>query len=346
MNLYNSFKSCAFKFDPEKVHDLSIQLFENLPQMGHLMSPKTDKKHQLKKGHMLWKTPIGLAAGFDKNARALDFLSNLGFGSVEFGTVTPRAQVGNAKPRIKRFESELSLLNSMGFPNHGADAILRNVRSANLTKACPIGANLGKNKDTSDSNAPMDYATLYEKFAPEVDYLTINISSPNTPGLRALQSREGFFNIAAEISKKRKACPKPLFLKIAPELGTKDLEDLIDIATQFNLSGIIATNTSVSHERGQGGLSGEAIKEEARIARSRVLDATRSIQDFIVIGAGGISTFEDVLDFWKLGGDFVQIYTSFIYKGPGILKEFKEGINTLLQTTGAATLQEWKDSLK
>lgn len=345
MKPYNIFKSCAFKFDPESVHDFSIQLFNKFPQFAYPIATKTDKRHQLNAGGMTWKNPIGLAAGFDKNARALNFLSNLGFGALEFGTVTPRPQKGNPRPRIKRFPEDSSLLNSMGFPNLGSKVILKNLKTTSSYNDSAIGANLGKNKDTTDSNAPSDYAFLYEQFAPHVDYLTINISSPNTPGLRALQSREGFLEIASEVSKKRESCLRPLYLKIAPELETKDLEDLVDIATQFKFSGIIATNTSIAHGRGKGGLSGEAIKEESKLARLKVLEVAKGPRDLSVIGAGGISCIEDVVDFWKAGGDFVQIYTSFIYKGPGILKEFSQGINDLLAQTGASTLQEWKDSL-
>lgn len=346
MAIYSFFKSFAFKLDPEKAHDLSIAAFEKAPWMSSILPrAKPDQKYRLSDGHMQWDFPIGLAAGFDKNARAMNFLSGLGFGALEVGTITVKPQIGNPKPRITRFPNERSVVNAMGFPNQGMDVIKTRVLHAHLNNACKIGSNLGKNKDTSIENTPEDYALLYENFANISDYLVINISSPNTPGLRALQSKEGFRAICEAVSEKRKVNFKPLYLKIAPELEKNDLEDLIDICKEFKLSGIIATNTSVSHDYGKGGLSGELITEQARVARERVLEMTKETPDLSVIGAGGISKFEHVLDFWKKGGSFAQIYTSFIFQGPKILKDFQDGIDDLLAKTQAKSLQEWKESL-
>lgn len=342
MAIYSLFKSIAFSLDPETVHDLSIKAFESFPSMASILPRAVpDKKYRLSDGSQTWDFPVGLAAGFDKNARAVDFLSRLGFGAVEVGTITKNPQAGNPRPRITRFPKENSLLNSMGFPNDGESEILNRLQSASWKPTCKLGANLGKNKLTSDEKTPEDYADLYESFAPLADYLVINISSPNTPGLRSLQSKEGFRGICQAVQEKRKLAQKPLYLKIAPELPEPDLKDLVELCKEFKLSGIIATNTGVRHNRGAGGLSGDLINQEAKLARERVLDMTRETPDLSVIGAGGISSFQDVLDFWMKGGSFVQIYTSFIYQGPEILREFQRGIDKLLSESGAETLQEW-----
>ena len=165
---------------------------------------KPDKKYQFSDGHMTWSFPVGLAAGFDKNAKAINFLSRLGFGAIEVGTITPRPQIGNPRPRIKRLASQESLVNAMGFPNEGQDIIAQRLKSAGPNSLSLIGANLGKNKDTGQEKTPEDYANLYETFSPLSDYLVINISSPNTPGLRALQSKEGFRAICEAVDEKRK----------------------------------------------------------------------------------------------------------------------------------------------
>lgn len=338
--LYPIFKTLAFKLDPETVHDLSINSFQKLPGLAKLFKGASPQdKFALSDGHMRWKFPVGLAAGFDKNARAIEFMQNLGFGSLEIGTITPRAQIGNPRPRIQRLKKENSLLNAMGFPNSGSDEIFNNLANTKKNQDIIIGSNLGKNKDTPDSDAPMDYATLYQKFAPISDYLVINISSPNTPGLRALQSRDGFKAICEAIDEKRKILTKPLYLKIAPELESSDLNDLIDICKEYELSGIIATNTSIQHNYGKGGLSGDIIRQESKSTRVRVLNALKETPHLSCIGVGGINSFQDLKDFWNLGGSFVQIYTAFIYHGPGILYE--------IQTELAADMQKYQiDNLK
>ena len=322
-----------------------MEVFEKAPSVAAILPhAKPDNKHQLSDGHTTWSFPVGLAAGFDKNARAVDFLSRLGFGAVEVGTITPLPQEGNPRPRIQRFSREESLLNSMGFPNEGMEKIYQRLAHSVRKERCALGANLGKNKDTSERNAAQDYACLYQKFAPMADYLVINVSSPNTPGLRALQSKEGLRAICEAVSEKRRENTKPLYVKIAPELEQRDLRDLVELAKEFNLSGIIATNTSVSHKRGKGGLSGKAISLQAKQARDLVLEMTRETPNISVIGAGGISAFDDILDFWRKGGGFVQIYTSFIFQGPGILAKFQKDLDTFLKREGASTLQEWMDA--
>ena len=273
MAFYSLLKTLLFQFDPEQIHDFSIRQMSRFPQAAEtLPKVKPDKKYQLSDGHMTWSFPIGLAAGFDKNAKAVDFLSRLGFGAIEVGTITPRPQAGNPRPRIQRLATNQSLINAMGFPNEGSDKIRTRLNSLRLKSPALLGANLGKNKETSPQKTPEDYAFLYEVFAPVTDYLVINISSPNTPGLRALQSKEGFRSICEAVEEKRRALQRPLYLKIAPELDQKDLRDLIELCKEFELSGIIATNTSLKHQHGAGGLSGQAYAgrgKESERARAR-----------------------------------------------------------------------------
>lgn len=345
--LYPIFKKFVFNMDPETVHDLSIKYFNKFPTHAALFNRSNfDKKYHLSDGHMSWSFPVGMAAGFDKNAMAIDFLQNLGFGAVEIGTITPKAQIGNEKPRITRYAKQNSVLNSMGFPNLGQDRIYQNLNSLKKHDHSLVGSNLGKNKDTTPQDTPLDYAMLYEKFAPLSDYLVINISSPNTPGLRALQSRDGFKAICEALHEKRKTHFRPLYLKIAPELHQDDLIDLIELCKEFKFSGVIATNTSVDHNFGKGGLSGDIIKNESAQCRKMVLECLKETPELSVIGVGGISSISEVIDFWKLGGSFVQIYTSFIFKGPRILTEFRQGIDSLLKNSDYDNLQDWHNQFK
>lgn len=345
--LYSIFKHVAFKLDPETVHDLSINSFHSFPFLSRTFKgAQLSKRYELSDGHMSWQFPVGLAAGFDKNARAIEFMQGLGFGSLEVGTITPLAQIGNDRPRIKRIPEQNSLLNAMGFPNAGSEEIYQNIIQSNKSDKIIIGSNLGKNKTTPDQDAPKDYAILYEKFAPISDYLVINISSPNTPGLRALQSKDGFKAICKAVEEKRKNLKKPLYLKIAPELDQRDLDDLIDICKEYKLSGVIATNTSIQHNYGKGGLSGDIIREESKNTRKRVLESLKETPEISCIAVGGINRFEDLKEFWQLGGSFAQIYTAFIYHGPEILYRFQKAIDQELAKSDFDNLQDWVNQFK
>lgn len=367
MHLYDGFKYLAFKSDPEKIHDFMIKAFKSFPRSANFLPQiflphiQHNSRLSLSDGHMQWKFPVGMAAGFDKNAQAFPFLSNLGFGAVEVGTVTPIAQKGNPRPRIFRVTEVNGLRNSMGFPNQGSDIILKNIQlaqahcqthdKASSEKLRPIlGINLGKNKLTAPEETGREYAYLYQKFAPFVDYLVINISSPNTPGLRSFQDPTAFTNICNQLNAVRNDAArndhdngelkKPLYLKISPDLEKKDVFDLVDIAKKNNFAGIIATNTTTQHQLGIGGLSGDYLKGVSRQIRNWCCEAAREKKDFSVVGVGGISTFEEILDFWKRGGSFVQIYTAFIYQGPNILLKFQQDMLNYLDQTGARSLQE------
>lgn len=345
-NSYNLFKYFAFKMDPEHIHEYCIKLFSNFSATSYFLPHLNNQidKFSLSDGHMKWSFPVGLAAGFDKNAQAIDFFNKLGFGAVEVGTVTPLAQEGNPRPRIFRLPEIHGLRNSMGFPNQGMDKILKNINAQKCNGV--LGVNLGKNKLTSEHDTPSDYQKLYKQFARVADYLVINVSSPNTEGLRNFQNPEGLSRILIAVEDVRKEIRKPLYLKIAPDLKQQDVYDLVDLAKKFNLSGVIATNTTVKHNYGPGGLSGDYIKPYAKKVRQWATEAARESKSLSIIGVGGVDSATEVIEFLEHGGSFMQIYTSFIYKGPAILSEIAKGLDDHLVKVGAKTLQEWVDSIR
>jgi dihydroorotate dehydrogenase len=345
MNLFPLFKPLAFNVDPETVHDLSLKSFSQIPSLSKLFpSAINDPRYHLNDGHISWNFPVGLAAGFDKNANAFKFFENIGFGAVEVGTVTIKPQVGNPRPRIWRYPEDESIRNAMGFPNIGSARILENLNMT--TRNSPLGVNIGKNKDTSIDNTPSEYARLYQMFCDVADYLVINISSPNTPGLRDLQTKESFRAICEAVDEKRKITYKPLYLKIAPDLNESDIRDLVELAKEFNLSGIIATNTTIQHSYDKGGMSGKHIKTISRDIRKLVCEMTKEVKDLSVIGVGGIDSFKEIQEFWNQGGSFVQIYTSFIFKGPKVLSEIQKDMDQFLKKTDFDSVQSYIDSLR
>ena len=296
-------------------------------------------KYKISLNHMDWSFPVGLAAGLDKNAEAIDFFSRILFGAVEIGTVTPKPQDGNPKPRMFRYIEEQSLRNKMGFNNAGAEEILQNVLASNRNGKV-LGVNLGKNKVTPEELAPLDYLTLYEKFWKVADYLVVNVSSPNTPGLRDLQRKDKLDDIFKALEDVRKKCHKPLYLKISPDLALEDLDPVINSVKEYNLSGIIATNTTIVPSLGDGGVSGRLLLDKSRIMRNAILEKVKETPSIDVIGVGGISCFDDLLDFWKAGGKAAQIYTSFIFQGPSILTNMKKDIDKFLAHYDFKNLEE------
>jgi len=327
--------------DPEKAHELTIELFSRFPGiLSKALNQDYDTpKYAISLGDLNWSFPVGLAAGLDKNAEAIDFFSKTLFGAVEVGTVTPKAQPGNPKPRMFRYIAEESLRNRMGFNNFGAEKVYQNICASSRGDKV-LGINLGKNKITPEKDAHLDYQSLYKKFARIGDYLVINVSSPNTPGLRDLQSTDKLKIIFQSLEEERKDTPVPLYLKISPDQSFDDIGAICDLAQEFNLSGIIATNTTIMESRGAGGISGKLCAEKSKAMRRYVLERVAGNKDFNVIGVGGISDFSDVWEFWKLGGKAVQIYTSFIYQGPDILEKIKLDIDKALVKNKVATLQE------
>jgi dihydroorotate dehydrogenase len=323
-----------FKLDPEKVHYLTtdaLQTVYKLPlaktisnSMFQVQNPKLERElFGLK-----FPNPVGLAAGFDKDAKLIDELGNLGFGFIEIGTLTPKGQEGNPKPRLFRLPEDQAIINRMGFNNEGVDAAVVRLRARKSNVI--VGGNIGKNKVTPNEEALNDYLYCFKALYDVVDYFVVNVSSPNTPDLRALQEKEPLQQLLLALQEENSKMPKskPLLLKIAPDLNEAQLNDIIEIAQEARLSGIIATNTTISrdglytssdkiNEIGAGGLSGKPLtKRSTEIIRYLRLHLPQSIK---LIGVGGIMTPEDALEKLDAGADLVQLYTGFIYEGPSLI---------------------------
>ena len=347
--LYPLFKKIAFSLDPEVIHENSIKFLSDYPLLGELfnqkVSPFESEKYKVSLNGPSWSFPVGLAAGLDKNALALSFFSKLHFGAIEVGTVTPKPQEGNPKPRLFRYPEDESLRNKMGFNNGGAEKVLCNLLSTSKNEKV-LGVNLGKNKITPIDKAWEDYNILYRNFSNISDYLVINVSSPNTPGLRGLQESDALEEILSSLEDVRSEKPCPLYLKISPDIDKSHVSAIIDLVKKYSLTGIIATNTTIMKEKGEGGISGRLCLEKSRNVRKWILDETRECPDLDVIGVGGISSFKDLWDFWLDGGKAVQIYTALIYQGPGILKQIKEGIDHVLTLNDMKSLNELLENLE
>jgi len=313
---YSLLKPMLFLMPPESAHELTLYVASLSPTLGKLSGTFPDQRLSLKVGSHHWKSPVGLAAGLDKNAEALIFFSLQGFGALECGTITLRPQRGNPKPRLFRYPHEKSLRNAMGFPNQGLLHIAPRLES--FEKTLPLGANIGKNKDSTPEESIEELSVMIATLEDDVDYFVINVSSPNTPGLRALQEKSYLKDLFKELKSVSK---KDLYLKIAPDLEDKKVIELTELASEYKLTGLIATNTTIMPERGVGGVSGVLLKEKAKKVRKLILDQKVPIE---LIGVGGITNFQDVLDFWKDGGKAVQLYTAYVYQGPDLLKDINK----------------------
>lgn len=342
--LYPLFKKLAFSLDPERAHDLTIQ---SMKAFGKLVpTPKTDSRFETKAFGLTFSGPIGLAAGLDKNGEAISFLTSLPFSHIEVGTVTPKAQEGNEKPRLWRYPQEESLRNRMGFNNYGADVLLENLKSAKR-RGKIIGVNLGKNKITPNEEAHLDYATLYRVLAHEADYLVINVSSPNTPGLRDLLGDKGLTTIFEAVNFEREKIRKPLLVKVSPDMPSDQLSSVVGLVNEFKLDGIIATNTTIMPDRGEGGVSGRLLTKKAREARFHLLKELRSSHSQAeLIGVGGISDFNELMDFWKAGGNLAQIYSAFIFKGPAFLYEIEEQLKREYTKRGVECFSDFLEAIR
>ena len=288
-----------------------------------------------------FRNPVGLAAGFDKNASYLDVLEMLGFGHVEIGTVTPLPQVGNDKPRLFRLPADKAIINRMGFNNDGMETVssrLKAWRNRNPDSRLIIGGNIGKNKLTPNEDAWSDYAKCFNALHGSVDYFVVNVSSPNTPGLRALQEKDALTGIfhALQDNNSRYTEPKPLLLKIAPDLTEGQLQDICSMALELKLDGLVATNTTISREGlspisaqqatevGAGGLSGRPLRERSNEVLRFLHQHTNG--NIPLVGSGGVFTSEDARLKLKSGARLVQVWTGFIYEGPAIVKKICEGL--------------------
>lgn len=333
-----------FNFDPEKIHNSTFSMLRTLNKFG-LGGVFGDKKYlrnpklQREVFGLKFPNPVGLAAGFDKDAKLYKELSNLGFGFIEIGTVTPRPQVGNEKPRLFRLKEDSAIINRMGFNNGGVEEAVERLKingkvESNATKdRVLIGGNIGKNKDTPNENAVDDYLICFDALFDYVDYFVVNVSSPNTPNLRALQEKEPLKALLQSLQNRNNAKPirRPILLKIAPDLTNEQLLDIIEIVEDTKIDGVIATNTTISREglasdnkNEMGGLSGKPLTQRSTEV-IRFL-AEKSNNSFPIIGVGGIHSATDAIEKLNAGASLVQLYTGFIYEGPQLIQDINKAL--------------------
>ena len=329
-------KPILFLFDPEWVHHTvfsTLKLIHRIPGMGNLIMgfyQVKDQRLERKLFGLTFPNPVGLAAGFDKDAKLYKELSNFGFGFIEIGTLTPKPQPGNPKKRLFRLPEDGGLINRMGFNNEGVEAAIERLKR---NKGILIGGNIGKNKLTPNEEAVSDYVQCFEALFPHVDYFVVNVSSPNTPNLRALQDKEPLTHLLQTLKdlNHSKSKPKPILLKIAPDLTEEQLVDIIDIITSVKIDGVIATNTTLSREglhsknkSEMGGLSGKPVtKKSTEVIRFL---HKKSKNAFPIIGVGGIHSPKDAIEKLEAGASLVQLYTGFVYEGPGVVKKINKAI--------------------
>jgi len=333
--LYAIAKSYLFKKDAEEAHYFVMDKL-NKYHTKKWFQNIANKKYQCNNPDLerevfglKFKNPVGLAAGFDKNAKYIDALKSLGFGFVEIGTLTPRPQEGNPKPRLFRLPKDKALINRMGFNNEGVDAAVERLK--NRPKDIIIGGNIGKNKDTPNEKAIEDYAYCFKALYDYVDYFTVNVSSPNTPNLRALQDKEPLLILLSHLQELNKQLGKnkPVLLKIAPDLSESQLDDIIHIVKETKLAGLVATNTTIDRnlentnskiveEIGAGGLSGVPVRKKATNVIKYLSEKSKGA--FPIIAAGGINTVTDAKEKLDAGASLIQVFTGFVYEGPEIVK--------------------------
>ncbi|HAQ71588.1 MAG TPA: dihydroorotate dehydrogenase (quinone) [Flavobacteriales bacterium] len=326
-----------YTMDPEKAHYFATAWLERFHNLGLLNSPLApsfkveDKKLERKLFGLTFPNPVGLAAGFDKDAKWIDSLAELGFGFIEIGTVTPVGQPGNPKPRLFRLVEDEALINRMGFNNDGVDAAVERIKKSN--HRVPIGGNIGKNKVTPNDKALDDYRITFERLYDHVDYFAVNVSSPNTPGLRELQGKDELKRIFETLfeyrSKQSKS--KSVLLKIAPDLSEDQLADIVSLVGEINIDGLIATNTTLDRSNLK---SPKSLAEQAGgLSGVPVLSKSTDVIKFIhresngnipIIGVGGIHNPEDALEKLNAGASLVQLYTGFIYEGPWLIKNINK----------------------
>ncbi len=339
--MYRILRSILFLFDPEKVHYFTTSLlkFTLFIPGGKWLFKKQyfieDKLLERNIGGLTFKNPVGLAAGFDKNASMFNDMYYCGFGFIEIGTITPKGQPGNDKPRLFRLKPDEAIINRMGFNNDGVDEAIRNLKNRQVDLI--IGGNIGKNKVTPNDQADEDYRICFEALFPYVDYFVVNVSSPNTPNLRDLQEKEPLKKLLSLLMSKNKEYdnPKPIFLKIAPDLSDTQLDEIIEIVQETKIQGVIATNTTIQRDGlktskqelekiGAGGLSGRPLGSRSTEVIKYLAD--KSNKSFNIIGVGGIHSEKDALEKLAAGADLIQLYTGFIYEGPAIVKRINKAI--------------------
>jgi dihydroorotate dehydrogenase len=334
-------KPLLFRLSAETAHRLTVRLLKfafRVPFMPallrgyyHFENPQLERTLF----GLTFKNPVGLAAGLDKNAEMIDELASVGFGFIEIGTLTPKPQDGNPKPRLFRLPTDEALINRMGFNNDGVQEAITRLRKRKSKVI--VGGNIGKNKNTPNEQATDDYVACFDALYDWVDYFVVNVSSPNTPNLRALQEREPLEKLLNTLQARNNALPtpKPILLKIAPDLTNEQLDEIVEVIKATKLAGVIATNTTISRQdlhtpsqtvesMGAGGLSGKPLRERATEVIKYLKQ--KSNNAFPIIGVGGIHSPEDAIEKLQAGADLVQIYTGFVYEGPALVKKIKKGI--------------------
>ena len=339
--MYKIVRFFLFLFKPEFIHHISFKFIKFGSMIPgkmwalRLLFKVNDTRLEREVFGLKFDNPVGLAAGFDKDAKLFDELASFGFGFVEIGTVTPLPQDGNPKPRLLRLKEDYAIINRMGFNNEGIEAAVARLRrkKSNII----IGGNIGKNKVTPNKKAVSDYEICFEKLFPYVDYFVVNVSSPNTPGLRALQEKVPLTRLLNRLQKLniQKGKRKPILLKIAPDLSNEQLDDNIAIVANTKIDGVVATNTTISRNGlktvktkveaiGNGGLSGKPVKDRSTEVIKYLAD--KSNKAFPIIGVGGIHSAEDAIEKLDAGATLVQLYTGLIYEGPGLIKRINKKI--------------------
>ena len=330
-----------FLFDPEKVHYFTFSLIRILCKIPYVASvfrslyQVKNKKLERKLFGLTFINPVGLAAGFDKNAVLYNELANFGFGFIEIGTVTPKGQLGNPKKRLFRLKEDQGIINRMGFNNDGVEEAIKNLKK-NKHKVI-IGGNIGKNTETKLEDYTQDYLEVFKELHPFVDYFVLNVSCPNVGSHAKLNDKDYLFELITECQSQNNLfkIKKPILLKIAPDLNNSQLDEIIELVAETKIDGVIASNTSttrdnlnVSKERlqeiGNGGVSGQPIKDQSTQVIKYLADTSN--KSFPIIGVGGINSAEDALEKLNAGADLVQVYTGFIYEGPGLIKKINKAL--------------------
>ena len=358
MSLYRFFRPLIFRLDPEKAHNLAIGFLKYFPNLANIFSLRCGYKSlQQDICGLNFRSPVGLAAGFDKNGEAIRATSGFGFGFIEVGTVTPKAQDGNEKPRIFRLTEDRAIINRLGFNNKGAESLVKNISRLNFAKSSEgeviengkkrgkiiCGVNIGKNKDTKD--ALEDYLPLMEKFYDKASYITVNISSPNTKNLRDLQDQDNLADFLHAIMVKKNELKKerdketPIFLKIAPDLDLKQQENIAKIAMESKVDGLIISNTTISRPQLKssykdevGGLSGKPLLEKSNEVLKNFYQLTKG--EIPIIAVGGIFDANDAYLKIKLGASLVQVYSALIYNGFSMVEKINKDLDSLLKKDG------------
>jgi dihydroorotate dehydrogenase len=337
--LYSLLRPALFLADAESAHNMSLAGLRLMPMFARNAEPVLSQQM----AGLTFPNPVGLAPGYDKNAEVCKAAYGLGFGFVEIGTVTPRPQAGNPQPRLFRLVEDGAVINRMGFNNEGMDVVARRLAALDRAKlGGPLGVNVGANKDSEDRIA--DYVTAIEGLAGFADYVTVNISSPNTPGLRALQDKGALDDLLARV-KAAMPADKPVFLKVAPDLEPADIDDISASVIEHKINALIVSNTTITrptlrsrHAGETGGLSGAPLRD---LAQQRLVDFRKSTSGALpLIGVGGIASAGDAYARIRAGASLVQLYSALVYEGPGLAKRINKGLLALLKRDGFANVSE------